>query len=153
MRNRSNRSGQSGFSLLELLIVLMIVGLTAALVFPTLNGNAERKALDDAVWQLEAALTQTRIVAHRTGRISYVEFHPDERYFDYGNGRKFRLENDVGVELKTSARYETPRVSFLPSGQSSGAEFLLATEHYLAELRVDWLTSSIHVVPRRKASE
>ena len=148
----AERTGQRGFSLLELLIVLLIIGLTAALVFPSVNRNSEKRSLDETLMALETALLDARAQAQRTGIAAYIEFDPKNREFVASDGPLFAVPENLDIELKTSGHYSTPRVAFLPSGQSSGAEFDLETIGFSASMRVDWLTSAIHTETRTDRS-
>ena len=71
--NRSSRTAARGFTLIELMLVLMILGLAATLVWPSLGAFSRRVAGEAGRFDLVGLLRQARWWSAATGQICTVQ--------------------------------------------------------------------------------
>ena len=68
-------------------------------------------------------------------------------------GRTIRLPNDVSVEAMLASRCADRRagrsIDFFPSGMSCGGVIALARPGMGFEVRVNWLTGGVDIVPKK----
>jgi general secretion pathway protein H len=138
------RSSCAGFSLLELVIVLLLMGLVAAVSYPSLSrGSASlnlkatgRDVLNTLRYAREKAITEQhgmRIVVDREkGQVRLTD--------DFGDGeRVYQLPDDIRIERLASAGRDLQdgplAIRFRPNGSAESAEILLVSRTGLS-LRV-----------------
>ena len=128
----------SGFTLIELMIVLAIMGLSLAIVMPLISGHATGAELNAAAIEIRAALRGAR-------RTAMVEDRPVVFYGDPAGGywldrNHFTLPMMNGTQPLRVAIEGGERISFYPSGGSSGGRVLVSSGSAAREITVDALT-------------
>jgi general secretion pathway protein H len=128
------REPERGFTLLELMIVLAVLSLGAALALPWLGRQGQAASLAGAAQQLRVALAAARSAA-------IVE---DREIVFSGDGASYRVD---GVPYALPETPASPveigpqaRISFFPSGGSSGGRLVLRDAAAQREIEVETLT-------------
>jgi len=157
-----------GFALIELIIVIIIIGISIALVSPSLFRLSKTAELRSTAQKIAAILRNSRSEAVNKGRIYQVLFHADLREVKVlwmkaneeeseGEEKKERPSTPVyafpeGVALKevflNKAQYasELPTIEFYPNGGSNGGSFLLEDEdHKGYRIKVHFLTGMVEI--------
>lgn len=130
--SRAARAG-GGFTLLELIVVLVLAGIFASLVLPSLFGTLESGRLRAGAAEVRATCTLARTLAASGGRERAVTFHLDRgAYGVEGEGRERVLPEGVAI-ASARAGSETVeqgdvRVRFFPDGSAEEAEIVLASQ-------------------------
>ncbi len=121
-----------GFSLLELIMVLVIAGLLAAIVIPSLPGALESARLRSTAGELRAVLTlaRTLAVSEARSRIVVCDFVRGEYGFDADERRWLMPE---GIRLAAirlgddDKENGVVRVRFYPDGSADETEVALSS--------------------------
>ena len=147
-------TGQDGFALIEIVCVLAIIGLLAAIVLPALPRATSRTKLESYAVEIAALLKADRNAALRRRMQVATQIDAPTRTIQSGaTTRRLQLPNDVSVEAMLATRCEDKPVGrtidFLPSGMSSGGVIALSRPGTGYEVRVNWLTGGVEIVPRR----
>jgi general secretion pathway protein H len=127
-----------GFTLIELLIVLAIIGLSLAMTMPFLARHVGGAGLDAASSEIRAALRQARSTAITEDRAVVFQADPAGGY--WLDRRHFALPEQRGAAPLRVATQGGGRISFLPSGGSSGGRIVVSGGGTLREIAVDPLT-------------
>ncbi|HZK92286.1 MAG TPA: GspH/FimT family pseudopilin [Stellaceae bacterium] len=135
---RPKGSNISGFTLIELLIVLAIAGVALAIAAPLFARHATGPTLTAATEELRAALRGARSTAMVEDRA--VVFQGDAGGGYWLDRRHFTLPLMSGVQQLRVATEGGPRISFYPSGGSSGGRILVSSGNGQREIAVDALT-------------
>ena len=120
-----------GFSLLELLVVLVIIGLSASLVLPTLAGGLSSLRLKTAAREVSATLRYARSLAVSVGKEQVINMDIEEgKYWlneDKDNNRE--LPSDIRFLNVTTQGEEITTgmagIVFYPMGNSSGSSIFI----------------------------
>ena len=120
-----------GFSLLELLVVLVIIGLSASLVLPTLTGGLSSLRLKTAAREVSATLRYARSLAVSVGKEQVINMDIEEgKYWlneDKDNNRE--LPSDIRFLNVTTQGEEITTgmagIVFYPMGNSSGSSIFI----------------------------
>jgi general secretion pathway protein H len=143
-----------GFALLELLCVLAIIGLLAAVLLPNLPYATSRVKLEGFAVQTAALLKEDRnaAVARRVTITTRVE--ANTRSIKSGaSGRTIRIPSDVVMEAALASRCANhvagKSIDFFPSGMSCGGTVFLSRPGIALEIRVNWFTGTVEIVPRK----
>jgi general secretion pathway protein H len=147
---RLERSSTAGFTLLELLAVLLILGLVAAVVVPSLGGGAAVE-VKSAARSLAAALRQTRNRALNDNRSATLALDVAKREFRLpGEQRTHRLPERVHIVLFTARSEQLSEqggaIRFFPDGSSTGGRITLSIDSLRYLVNVDWLTGRVKVM-------
>jgi general secretion pathway protein H len=129
-----------GFTLVELMIVLAIMSLAVGLALPLLAKRAPAAALGGATQQVRAALTAARWAAIAEDR--EVVFTGDYDGYRIDGAHHPLVGGDLRVELRGGAR-----LSFFPSGGSSGGRVVLRAGAGQREIAVDAVTGRAILLP------
>ncbi|MFG1479816.1 prepilin-type N-terminal cleavage/methylation domain-containing protein [Xanthobacter sp. V4C-4] len=145
--------GEAGFTLLEVVCALLIVAALAAIALPALPRATSRPRLEAFAVEAAAVLTADRAAAVRQGRWVATEVDaPAGRIRSGSSGRLVRLPRDVRVETLLPAQCDgravRAQIGFFPSGMSCGGVITLARGAAVYEVRVNWLTGGVELVPR-----
>ena len=150
---RAERLGERGFALIEMLCVLAIIGLLAAIVLPAMPRTTTRAKLESFAVETAALLKADRNVALRRQIQVKTTIDAEARWIRSGvTGRMIRLPNDVKMEAMLASRCADRTagrsIEFFPSGMSCGGVIALARPGMGYEVRVNWLTGGVDIVPK-----
>jgi general secretion pathway protein H len=152
---RANVPGANrGFALIELLCVLAIMGLLAAIMLPGIPRATSRVKLEGFAVQTAALLKEDRNAAvARQSRITTRVESTSRSIRSGASGRTLRIPPDVVMEAtlasKCANRAAGNSIDFFPSGMSCGGTVFLSRPGIALEIRVNWFTGTIEVVPRK----
>jgi general secretion pathway protein H len=147
-------SRQDGYILLEIVCVLAIIGLLAAIILPAIPRATSRARLEGYAVATAALLKADRVAALRQ-RVRVETFvDAKARTVRSGaGGRIVQLPADVRLDAMLAARcYDRltdMTIDFFPSGMSCGGVIALTRLGIGYEVRVNWLTGGVDVVPHR----
>ena len=147
-------SGEAGFALIEILCVLAIIGLLAAIILPAIPRATTRAKLESYAVQTAALLKADRSTALRRHIQVTTQVDAEARSIRSGvTGRILRLPNDVTLDAILAARCADRlaghSIDFFPSGMSCGGTIALARPGMGYQVRVNWLTGGVEVVPQK----
>ena len=147
-----NASGTDGFTLLELVCVIAIVAILAAIVVPALPRGTSRARLESFAIETAAMLKADRNAAIRNRVQVVTEVDAPLRTVRSGaSGRVIRVPDDVAFDAVLAARCNQraagPTIRFFASGMSCGGAIALTRLGVGYEVRVNWLTGGVEVVP------
>ena len=151
-RRDNDHSGEAGFTLLEMLCAIAILAMLAAVAIPALPRGTSRARLESYAIATAALLKADRNAAMRRNSEVATQVSAKTRVVRSGaNGRVVRVPDDVEFETLLSARCGSisagSGISFFPSGMSCGGVIALTRQAAGYEVRVNWLTGGIEVVP------
>ncbi|MFG1243064.1 prepilin-type N-terminal cleavage/methylation domain-containing protein [Xanthobacter sp. V7C-4] len=159
-RTISACAGQAGFSLLEVVCALAIVAALAALALPRLPLGTSRQRLQAYAVETAALLKADRAAALRLGTpVATVVDAPAGRIRSGAGGRQGVREVRIPGDVRMTAvlpnicngRAAGGGIGFLPSGLSCGGVVALTRNGAGYEVRVNWLTGGVEIVPRLKS--
>jgi general secretion pathway protein H len=144
--------GAEGFTLLEVVCVIAILSLLAVLVVPALPRGTSRAGLESYAVAAAALLKADRHAAVRRRMAVATEVNAASRLVRSGaTGRAVRVPDDVAFDALLPARcgdYPARMViRFFSSGMSCGGVIALTRLGVGYEVRVNWLTGGIEIVP------
>ncbi len=128
-----------GFTLLELVLVLLLAGLLAALVMPSVSGTLESSRLRSGAAQIRATFALARTLSASDARERSVVFDVDRVQYEIaGEGRRRILPDGIWIRSirvgdiavdgdRLSASPGLPRVRFFPDGSAEDAEIVLTS--------------------------
>ena len=144
--------GTDGFTLLEMVCVIAIVTMLAAIVVPALPRGTSRARLKSFAVETAAMLKADRNAAirNRVQVITEVDA-PARRIRSGSTGRIIKVPDDVTFDALLAARCNQraagPTIRFFASGMSCGGAIALTRLGVGYEVRVNWLTGGVEVVP------
>jgi general secretion pathway protein H len=146
--------GARGFALIEILCVLAIIGLLAAIILPSIPRSTTRARLESYAVETAALLKQDRNAALRRQVRVVTQVDAEARAIRSGvTGRTVRLPRDVTVRAmlaeRCADRVAGRSIDFFPSGMSCGGAIALARPGIAFEIRVNWLTGGVDIVPQK----
>jgi general secretion pathway protein H len=146
-------AGQRGFTLLEMVCVLAIIALLAAVLLPFIPRETSRSRLQAYALQTAALLKNDRdaAITRRTSVATLVD--AQARAIRSGASRSaIRIPDDVhfAALLPQTCRQRAAlsSISFFANGTSCGGSIALTRFDTGYEIRVNWLTGRIEVIPR-----
>ena len=145
-------SAEAGFTLLEMVCVLAIVAILAAIVIPALPRGTSRARLESYAVEAAAMLKFDRDAAIRNRVQVATEIDAPLRLVRSGaTGRVIRMPADVRFDAMLAARCNNrpagPTIRFFASGMSCGGTLALTRLGIGYQVRVNWLTGGVEVVP------
>ena len=149
----NRRAGaEDGFTLLEMVCVLAIVGLLAAVLLPNIPRQTSRSRLEAYAIEAATLLKADRNAAIRRRLDVTTQVDAPSRSLRSGaSGQTVRVPEDVRFETllprNCDNRPVVASISFFASGMSCGGVIVLARLDAGYEIRVNWLTGRIEVVP------
>ena len=146
--------GEAGFALIEILCVLAIIGMLAAIILPAIPRTTTRARLESYAVQTAALLKADRNAALRRHVQVATQVDAASRSIRSGvTGRVVRLPDDVSVNAILSSRCADRiagrSIDFFPSGMSCGGTIALMRPGMGYEVRVNWLTGGVEIVPQK----
>ena len=149
---RSRTGPEAGFTLLEMVCALAIVGLLAAVLLPAIPRQTSRARLEAYAIETAALLKADRNAAIRRRLDVTTQVDAPSRSLRSGaSGQIVRVPEDVRFETllprNCDNRPVVASISFFASGMSCGGVIVLARLDAGYEIRVNWLTGRIEVVP------
>ena len=148
----ADRAGTDGFTLLELVCVIAIVAILAAIVIPAIPRGTSRARLEGYAIETAAMLKADRNAAIRNRVQVVTEVDAPLRVVRSGaTGRVIRVPDDVAFDALLAARCNQraagPTIRFFASGMSCGGAIALTRLGVGYQVRVNWLTGGVEVVP------
>jgi general secretion pathway protein H len=145
-------SGEDGFTLIEVVCVVALVAILAAIVVPNLPRGTSRARLESYAVETAALLKADRYAAIRRRQQVIVDVDATGRTVRSGaTGRIVRVPDDVVFDALLAARCNQrpagPTIRFFPTGMSCGGVIALTRLGVGYEIRVNWLTGGVEVVP------
>jgi general secretion pathway protein H len=143
-----------GFALIEILCVLAIIGLLAAIILPAIPRATSRAKLESYAVETAALLKADRTAALRRQIQVATQVDAQTRSIRSGvTGRVIRFPADVSLDaylaLRCADRVVGRSIDFFPSGMSCGGTIALTRPGMGYEVRVNWLTGGVEIVPKK----
>jgi general secretion pathway protein H len=145
---------QDGFTLLETVCVVAIIAMLAAVLLPILPRETSRPRLEAYAVETASLLNADRTTAIRRRMAVATQVDAASRSIRSGaSGHVVQIPNDVSIDAVLPQRcndapaYHT--ISFFATGMSCGGTIALSRPGAGYEIRVNWLTGGIEIVPRR----
>ena len=146
--------GEAGFALIEILCVLAIIGMLAAIILPAIPRATSRAKLESYAVETAALLKADRNTALRRQVQVATLIDAASRSIRSGvTGRVIRLPGDVVLDAILASRCadrEAGRsIDFFPSGMSCGGTIAMTRPGMGFQVRVNWLTGGVDIVPQK----
>lgn len=152
MRRSPPRDAEAGFTLLEIVCVMAIIAMLALLILPAIPHGTSRTRLQAFALQTASLLKADRLAAmQRRTRVATV-LDPQARAIRSGaTNAVIVLPADVGFDALLASvcnqRGVSRSIDFFPSGMSCGGAVQLMRPGGGFQVRVNWLTGGVEVVP------
>lgn len=148
-----NDSGQTGFTLLEMVCVIALIAILAAVLLPIAPRHTSRSRLQAYALETATLLKADRNAAIRAGADVSTLVDARSRAIRSGvTSQIVRIPDDVRFDalLPATCRQQAAlsTISFFADGMSCGGTIALARLDMAYEIRVNWLTGRIEIVPR-----
>jgi general secretion pathway protein H len=145
-------TSEDGFTLLEVVCVIAMLALLAAVVMPILPHGTSRARLESYAIATAALLKADHEAALRRQTQVATDVNAMSRLIRSGaTGRIVRVPDDVAFDALLPARCGQYRagftVHFFSSGMSCGGVITLSRLGSGYEVRVNWLTGGVEIVP------
>ena len=149
-----NGSSERGFALIEMLCVLAIIGMLAAIILPAIPRATSRAKLESYAIATAALLKADRSAALRRQIQVATQVDAASRSIRSGvSNRVIRLPSDVALDAVLASRCADRSagrsIDFFPSGMSCGGVIALSRPGMGVEVRVNWLTGGVDIVPQK----
>jgi len=149
-------NAQAGFTLIEVVCVLAIVALLAALVLPAIPRGTSQERLAGYAVEVAALLKGDRNAAIRNRAQVATSLDAGRRIVISGATASIvELPADVTFEAllakRCGDRLVGATIEFFPSGASCGGVIAIARQGVGYQIRVNWLTGGVEVVPTNKS--
>ena len=148
-----NEAGQTGFSLLEMVCAMALIAILAAVLLPIAPRQTSRARLQAYALETATLLKSDRNAAIRAGAdVSTLVDAPSRAIRSGATSRTIRIPDDVRFDAllprTCQQRAVLSTISFFADGMSCGGTIALARLDMAYEIRVNWLTGRIEIVPR-----
>jgi general secretion pathway protein H len=148
----SPRGGEAGFTLLEIVCVMAIISILAALILPAIPRGTSRTRLEAFALETAALLKTDRLAAMQRRMRVATELDPISRSIRSGaTGNSIVLPRDVDFDALLASRCNQRAagrtIDFFPSGMSCGGTIALSRPGGGFQVRVNWLTGGVEIVP------
>jgi general secretion pathway protein H len=130
--------GSAGYTLVELVVVLAIIGLALTITIPLLTRHRAGVALDAASRDIRTALRGAHSTAIAEDRIVVFQGAAEGGY--WLDRRYFALPAPSAASPLQIATAGGGRITFYPSGGSSGGRIVVSNGGEYREIAVDALT-------------
>lgn len=144
--------GEDGFTLLEIVCVIAMLAILAAIVLPAIPRGTSTTKLQSYATETAALLKADRNAAVRRRTDITATVDPASRTVRSGSSsRSILIPTDVTFDAKLATRCNNrlagPTIRFFASGMSCGGAIKLARPGVGFEIRVNWLTGGVEIVP------
>jgi general secretion pathway protein H len=148
---------ESGFTLLEMVCVLALIAMMAAVLLPFIPHHTSRSQLQAYALQTATLLKADRNAAIRRGADVSTLVDAGGRSIRSGaTADVIRIPDDVRFDAllpqTCNQRAALSTISFFASGMSCGGAIALTRLDAGYEIRVNWLTGRIEIVPHKSAT-
>jgi general secretion pathway protein H len=146
------REAEAGYTLLEVVCALGILALLASIMLPATSLSSSRVRLESYAVAIAALLKADRDAARRRQGSIATEVNAAGRRIRSGaTGRVVNVPEEVQLDALLPATCSGVRTAgaivFLPSGMSCGGAIALTRSQQGFEIRVNWLTGGVEIVP------
>jgi len=143
---------EDGFTLIEVICVVAIIAIVAAIILPGIPRGTSRARIEAYALETASLLKADRHAAIRRGSEVATEVDaPARSVHSLVFGRTVRVPDDVAFDATLAARCGETRagsaISFFASGMSCGGTIALTRGGVGYQIRVNWLTGGVEVVP------
>jgi general secretion pathway protein H len=150
MTSGSNR--EDGFTLLEMVCILAVIAMLAAVLLPNIPRNTSRSRLEAYAVETASLLKADRTAAIRHRVQIATQIDAGARSLRSGStGQILRVADDVVFDAilpnRCNERPAFSTINFFPTGMSCGGTIMLSRLGATYEIRVNWLTGGIEIVP------
>ena len=144
---------QHGFTLLEMVCVIALMAIAAAVLLPIVPRHTSRPRLQAYAIQTATSLMADRNAAiQRQAEVSTLVDAHSRAIRSGATAQTLRIPDDVRFDAllpQTCRQRAAPStISFFADGMSCGGTIALARLDMAYEIRVNWLTGRIEIVPR-----
>jgi general secretion pathway protein H len=148
-----NEAGQAGFSLMEMVCAMALIAILAAVLLPMAPRQTSRARLQAYALETATLLKSDRNAAIRAGAdVSTLVDAPSRAIRSGATSQTIRIPDDVRFDAllprTCQQRAVLSTISFFADGMSCGGAITLARLDMAYEIRVNWLTGRIEIVPR-----
>jgi general secretion pathway protein H len=143
---------EAGFTLIEIVCIVAILSMIAAILLPAIPRGTPRARIEAYALEAASLLKADRSAAMRRGIATATVIDPATRSLRSGvTGRIVRVPNDVILDATLAARCNGSTagntIGFFASGMSCGGTIALTRRGVGYQVRVNWLTGGVEVVP------
>jgi general secretion pathway protein H len=148
-----NEAGQTGFTLLEMVCAIAIIAIIVAVLLPIGPRHTSRARLQAYALETATLLKSDRNAAIRArADVSTLVDAPSRAIRSGATSQTIRIPDDVRFDAllpqTCQQRAVLSTISFFADGMSCGGTIALARLDMAYEIRVNWLTGRIEIVPR-----
>ena len=150
--NAEGLAAQDGFVLLEVVCTIAIIALLAAIILPAISRGTSREKLEAYALETAAILNADRSAAVRHRTEVRTVINAVQRTISSGStDRQLRLPDDVEISATLANRCGSKpagsTIVFFSSGVSCGGVIALSQSRAAYQIRVNWITGGVEVVP------
>ena len=148
-------AAQDGFVLIEVVCVLAIIALLTAIILPYVPHSTSRLKLEAYAFETAALLKADRYAAIKRRTSIATQIDTQNRLIRSGaTGAQVRIPDDVAFDAVLAARCanraSAEQIVFFASGLSCGGVLAIARPGGGFQIRVNWLTGRIEIVPTQQ---
>jgi general secretion pathway protein H len=149
----SSSNAEEGFTLLEMVCILAVIAMVAAVALPNISHNTSRPRLEAYAVETASLLKADRTAAIRHRGQVVTQVDAIARTLRSGStGQILQVPDDVVFDAilpsRCNDRPAFSTISFFPTGISCGGTVMLSRLGTSYEIRVNWLTGGVEIVPR-----